>query len=70
MLVDKTWADIDNDNEAEIGNLIDDGDEKEHVEPEKTVQKVDRDQSPQIKPTRGRGFSRGRGSPRARRARR
>ncbi|XP_031826369.1 protein on ecdysone puffs isoform X2 [Nomia melanderi] len=72
--VDKAWADIDNDNDAEIGNLIDDGDEKEHInEPEKTrdAPKIERDQTPQIKPTRGRGgFARGRGSPRARRARR
>lgn len=66
------WADIDNDNDAEIGNLIDDGDEKEHVDHEKPTQKLDqnRDQNPQIKPARGRGFARGRGSPRARRARR
>ncbi|XP_076675727.1 protein on ecdysone puffs isoform X3 [Andrena cerasifolii] len=70
--VDKVWADIDNDNDAEIGNLIDDGDEKEHTDHEKPAPKVDqpRDQSPQVKPTRGRGFARGRGSPRARRARR
>lgn len=67
--VDKMWADIDNDNEAEIGNLIDDGDEKEHIDHEKSVQKLDRE-SPQIKSTRGRGFTRGRGTPRARRARR
>lgn len=67
--VDKMWADIDNDNEAEIGNLIDDGDEKEHVDHEKSVQKLDRE-NPQIKSTRGRGFTRGRGTPRARRARR
>ncbi|XP_076171007.1 protein on ecdysone puffs isoform X2 [Ptiloglossa arizonensis] len=69
--VDKMWADIDNDNDAEIGNLIDDGDEKEPVEHEKIVPKLEREQQgPQIKPTRGRGFARGRGSPRARRARR
>ncbi|XP_043249040.1 zinc finger protein on ecdysone puffs isoform X2 [Colletes gigas] len=69
--VDKMWADIDNDNDAEIGNLIDDGDEKEPVEQEKPAPKLDREQSPQIKLTRGRGFARGRGgTPRARRARR
>ncbi|XP_076286290.1 protein on ecdysone puffs isoform X1 [Lasioglossum baleicum] len=70
---DKAWADIDNDNDAEIGNLIDDGDEKEPpAEPEKTPPKVvEREQSPQVKPTRGRGgFARGRGSPRSRRGRR
>ncbi|KOX69368.1 hypothetical protein WN51_05531 [Melipona quadrifasciata] len=67
--VDKMWADFDNDNEAEIGNLIDDGDEKEHVNHEKSMEKSDRDQNSQIKP-RGRGFTRGRGSPRARRGRR
>mgnify|MGYP004591540681 CR=1 FL=1 len=64
------WADFDNDNEAEIGNLIDDGDEKEHADHEKSMQKLDRDQNSQIKPSRGRGFTRGRGSPRARRGRR
>ncbi|XP_015429920.1 PREDICTED: zinc finger protein on ecdysone puffs isoform X2 [Dufourea novaeangliae] len=70
--VDKAWADIDNDNDAEIGNLIDDAEEKEqHIEPEKPTPKVERDQSPQVKPARGRGaFARGRGNPRARRARR
>ncbi|XP_003702395.1 protein on ecdysone puffs [Megachile rotundata] len=69
--VDKVWADIDNDNEAEIGNLIDDGEEKEQsIEHEKSMQKVDREQNPPMKPSRGRGFVRGRGSPRARRARR
>ncbi|XP_076764468.1 protein on ecdysone puffs isoform X2 [Xylocopa sonorina] len=73
--VDKMWADIDNDNEAEIGNLIDDGEEKEQhaVDHEKPMTpKLERDPSPQIKPMRGRGgFTRGRGgSPRARRARR
>lgn len=68
--VDKIWADIDNDNEAEIGNLIDNEDEKEQVDHEKSTQKLDRDLNPQVKLTRGRGFSRGRGTPRARRARR
>ncbi|XP_068982374.1 zinc finger protein on ecdysone puffs isoform X1 [Bombus flavifrons] len=68
--VDKIWADIDNDNEAEIGNLIDNEDEKEQVDHEKSIQKLDRDLNPQVKLTRGRGFSRGRGTPRARRARR
>ncbi|KMQ93989.1 zinc finger protein [Lasius niger] len=67
--VDEMWADIDNDNDVEMGNLVDDVDEKEHAEHEKSLQKIDRNHSPQIKP-RGRGYARGRGGPRARRSRR
>ncbi|KAG5348141.1 PEP protein, partial [Acromyrmex charruanus] len=67
--VDEVWADMDNDNDVEMGNLIDEADEKEHVEPEKSVPKIERNHSPQMKP-RGRGFVRGRGGPRARRSRR
>ncbi|XP_018392387.1 PREDICTED: zinc finger protein on ecdysone puffs isoform X1 [Cyphomyrmex costatus] len=68
--VDEVWADMDNDNDVEMGNLIDEADEKEHVEPEKSVTKVERNHSPQIKQPRGRGFVRGRGGPRAKRSRR
>lgn len=64
--VDEMWTDIDNDNDTEMGNLIDEADEKEHVE----KPKVERNHSPQVKPPRGRGFTRGRGGPRARRSRR
>lgn len=66
--VDEMWVDIDNDNDNEMGNLIDESDEKEHVEHEKP--KIERNHSPQVKPPRGRGFVRGRGGPRARRSRR
>lgn len=69
--VDEAWADINNDtDDVEMGNLIDDVEGKEHAE--KSVQKVDRNHSPQVKPTpRGRApFVRVRGGPRARRARR
>jgi hypothetical protein len=65
--VDEIWTDMDNDNDVEMGNLIDETDEKEHVE-EKSVQKAERNHSPQVK--RGRGYGRGRGGPRARRSRR
>ncbi|KAL2743403.1 zinc finger protein on ecdysone puffs-like [Vespula maculifrons] len=71
--VEKMWADIDNDNDLEIGNLIDDGDEKEHAELEKTTPvSVEVTHTPQMnKSPRGRGYSRGRGGgPRARRSRR
>jgi len=68
--VEEAWADIDNDNDIEMSNLIDDADEKEHVDHEKSMQKLDRNQSPQVKSPRGRGFVRGRGGPRARRSRR
>jgi hypothetical protein len=67
--VEEAWADIDNDNDIEMSNLIDDADEKEHADHEKSMQKLDRNQSPQKSP-RGRGFVRGRGGPRARRSRR
>lgn len=67
--VDEMWADIDNDNDVEMGNLVDDADEKGHVDHDKSIQKIDRNHSPQIKP-RGRGFVRGRAGPRARRSRR
>ncbi|XP_012233540.1 zinc finger protein on ecdysone puffs [Linepithema humile] len=69
--VDEAWADITNDVDVEMGNLIDDADEKEHADHEKPVQKVERNHSPQVKPaSRGRGYARIRGGPRARRARR
>jgi hypothetical protein len=68
----EVWADINNDTDVEMGNLIDDIDEKEHADNEKSMQKVDRNHSPQMKPSsRGRGgYTRVRGGPRARRARR
>lgn len=65
--IDEAWADMDNDNDVEMGNLIDETDEKEHVEQEKPMPKIER--NPQVK-SRGRGFARGRGGPRARRSRR
>lgn len=68
--VDEVWADMDNDNDVEMGNLIDEADEKEHAESEKSVPKIERNHSPQMKQPRGRGFVRGRGGPRARRSRR
>lgn len=68
--VEEAWADIDNDNDIEMSNLIDDADEKEHADHEKSMQKVERNQSSQVKSPRGRGFARGRGGPRARRSRR
>jgi len=70
--VDEAWTDINNDMDVEMGNLIDDVDEKEHADNEKSMQKVDRNHSPQVKPSsRGRGgYARVRGGPRARRARR
>lgn len=69
---EKMWADIDNDNDVEIGNLIDDGDEKEHIEHEKPPVNVEVPHTPQMnKSPRGRGYNRGRsGGPRARRSRR
>lgn len=67
--VDEIWTDADNDNDIEMGNLIDDTDEKEHTDHDKTMPKVDRNHSTP-KPSRGRGFVRGRGGPRARRSRR
>lgn len=63
--VDEMWTDIDNDNDNEMGNLIDEADEKEVEKP-----KIERNHSPQVKQPRGRGFVRGRGGPRARRSRR
>lgn len=68
--IDEMWTDIDNDNDAEMGNLIDEADEKEHTEHEKPMPKIERNHSPQVKQPRGRGFVRGRGGPRARRSRR
>lgn len=68
--VDEMWTDIDNDNDTEMGNLIDETEEKEPVEHEKPMPKIERNHSPQVKLTRGRGFARGRGGPRARRSRR
>lgn len=65
--VDEMWADIDNDNDVEMGNLVDDADEKGHMDHEKSIQKINH--SPQVKP-RGRGYVRGRAGPRARRSRR
>lgn len=68
--IDEVWTDGDNDNDVEMGNLIDEADEKEHVE-EKSPPKVERNHNnPQVKLPRGRGFARGRGGPRARRSRR
>lgn len=72
--IDEVWTDGDNDNDVEMGNLIDEADEKDvedvkHVE-EKSPPKVERNHNPQVKLPRGRGFSRGRGGPRARRSRR
>ncbi|XP_011703945.1 PREDICTED: zinc finger protein on ecdysone puffs isoform X2 [Wasmannia auropunctata] len=67
MAVDDVWTDMDNDNDVEMGNLIDEADEKE---PEKSTPKIERNRSPQVKSPRGRGFTRGRGGPRARRSRR
>ncbi|XP_011168417.2 zinc finger protein on ecdysone puffs isoform X2 [Solenopsis invicta] len=67
--VDEIWTDMDNDNDVEMGNLIDETDEKEHEE-EKSTQKTERNHSPQVKQPRGRGYGRGRGGPRARRSRR
>lgn len=69
--IDEVWTDGDNDNDVEMGNLIDEADEKEHVE-EKVdpPPKVERNHNPQVKLPRGRGFARGRGGPRARRSRR
>lgn len=66
--VEEMWADIDNDNDVEMGNLVDDADEKEH-DHEKPVQKMDQNHSLPVKP-RGRGYVRGRAGPRARRSRR
>lgn len=69
--VDEMWTDMDNDNDTEMGNLIDEADEKEHPEHEKSTPKVERNHSPQVKQSRGgRAFARGRGGPRARRSRR
>lgn len=68
--VEEALAEIDNDNDIEMSNLIDDADDKEHVDHEKSVQKVERNQNPQVKLLRGRGYARGRGGPRARRSRR
>ncbi|RLU15207.1 hypothetical protein DMN91_012201, partial [Ooceraea biroi] len=69
--VEEAWADIDNDDDIEMSNLIDDADEKEHADHEKSMQKVDRNPGPQVKsPRGGRAYSRGRGGPRARRSRR
>ncbi|XP_071555506.1 uncharacterized protein Pep isoform X1 [Temnothorax nylanderi] len=71
--VDEMWTDIDNDNDTEMGNLVDEAEEKEPVEPvepEKPLPKIERNRSPQVKQSRGRGFVRGRGGPRARRSRR
>lgn len=69
--VDEIWTDIDNDNDVEMGNLIDETDEKEeHVEQEKSTPKIERNHSSQTKPRGGRGYARGRGGPRARRSRR
>lgn len=75
--VDKMWAEMDNDNDLEIGNLIDDGDDnKEHNAELEKASPVNAEVShtPQMnKSPRGRGYSRGRGGgggPRARRSRR
>lgn len=70
--IDEMWTDADNDNDVEMGNLIDETDEKDHTEPEKnTMQKVERNLNPpKMSPRGGRGFIRGRGGPRARRSRR
>lgn len=77
--IDEVWTDADNENDVEMGNLIDETDEKDHTEHttdniehtdhEKTMQKVERNITPPKMP-RGRGFIRGRGGPRARRSRR
>ncbi|XP_032676926.1 zinc finger protein on ecdysone puffs [Odontomachus brunneus] len=66
--IDEMWADADNDNDAEMGNLIDETDEKDHTD-QKSVQKIERNLNP-VKMSRGRGYIRGRGGPRARRSRR
>lgn len=70
--VDEMWTDIDNDNDTEIGNLIDDTDEKEHMEvsPEKSTPKIERTHNQTKALGKNRGFARGRGGPRARRSRR
>ncbi|XP_011870267.1 PREDICTED: zinc finger protein on ecdysone puffs [Vollenhovia emeryi] len=71
--VDEMWTDTENDNDTEMGNLIDEAEEKEHTEQEKSASaapKVERNRNPQVKQARGRGFARGRGGPRARRSRR
>ncbi|RLU15496.1 hypothetical protein DMN91_012490 [Ooceraea biroi] len=47
--VEEAWADIDNDDDIEMSNLIDDADEKEHADHEKSMQKVDRNPGPQDK---------------------
>lgn len=75
MPIDEMWTDADNDdNDAEMGNLIDEADEKDNMEPEKPTQgpqKVERNLNQSApKMARGRGFVRGRGGPRARRSRR
>ncbi|XP_043497260.1 zinc finger protein on ecdysone puffs [Polistes fuscatus] len=74
---EKMWLDVDNDNDhLELGNLIDEGDEKEHTELEKITAPVTVEVTPHTpqmnKSPRGRGYSRGRGGggPRARRSRR
>ncbi|EFN78513.1 zinc finger protein on ecdysone puffs isoform X2 [Harpegnathos saltator] len=66
--IDEMWTDADND-DAEMGNLIDETDEKDHMDQEKSMQKIERNFNPP-KMSRGRGFVRGRGGPRARRSRR
>lgn len=74
MPIDEMWTDADNDdNDPEMGNLIDETEEKDNADHEKhTQQKVERNlnQSSPPKMARGRGFARGRGGPRARRSRR
>ncbi|XP_015598226.1 zinc finger protein on ecdysone puffs isoform X2 [Cephus cinctus] len=73
---EKMWADIDNDNEGEIGNLLDETGEEKDQQPEQEAEqtvappKVERNITPpQSKPQRGRGYPRGRGG-RGRRSRR
>ncbi|XP_014478148.1 PREDICTED: zinc finger protein on ecdysone puffs [Dinoponera quadriceps] len=69
--IDEMWTDADAD-DAEMGNLIDETDEKElrDTDYEKAAPpKVERNVSPPKMP-RGRGYARGRGGPRARRSRR
>lgn len=70
--IDEMWTDADNDNDAEMGNLIDETDEKDHTDHEKSMQKIECNPNPPKIPAGrgGRGYVRGRGGPRARRSRR
>lgn len=67
---EEMWTDMDNDNDTEMSNPIDEAEEKEHTEHEKSAPKIERNHSQGKPQGRGRGFMRGRGGPRARRSRR